>query len=177
MFTFSFNSVMSSSYQLHFYDTYFLPLFTPREPYLGSFYSVRLMLSICHSKFAPILWQENTLLFPFVFEFICSPFSVAVLDNIHFASFASHQSCVFPRLNFLETSVAWSSSFGSARFLSILRLPPDFLWQCMCPRFHTSLYQIRVAAAYRKTIKREILTGKALFAVNVQLDLRRVMIS
>ena len=61
--------VCSSTMPIFFYSCAkrALPCFCP-----GSFYSVRLMLSICHSKFTPR--HENTHLFPFVFEFLCSLF-------------------------------------------------------------------------------------------------------
>ena len=45
-----------------------------------SFYSVRLMLSIYDSKFAPILWYENTHL-SFCFRFSLCSLSLAVLNN------------------------------------------------------------------------------------------------
>ena len=45
-----------------------------------SFYSVWLMLSIYNSKFAPILWHENTHL-SFCFRFSLFSLSLAVLNN------------------------------------------------------------------------------------------------
>ena len=152
-----------------------LPCFCP-----GSFNSVRLMLSICHSKFAPILWHENTHLFLLSFcvrIFLFSLF-IAVLDNrlLLLLSFRILRYSSIELSRDLRGMIRLFRKRAVSLDLAIAtRLPVPV----RVPAFpYIALYHIRMAAAYRKTIKREKLTGKALFAlnINVQLDLRRVMI-
>ena len=112
MFMFSFNSVISFFVtNCSISDTYYILIFdTNRDlPWFcpGSFYSVRLVPSVCHSiKFAPILSRENMHLLPFEFEFFYSPFPLLSL-KIVFVSSLDSTSCISLRLYLNEIAVAW----------------------------------------------------------------------
>ena len=97
-----------------------------------SFYSVRLMLSIYGSKFAPILWHENTHL-PFCFLFSLFSLSLAVLNNrFLWLIFVSHPAFfldwIFSRLSRHDQH---DHETEQAFFQLIARSQPDSLWQCV----------------------------------------------
>ena len=152
-----------------------LPCFCP-----GSFYSVRLMLSICHSKLAPILWHDNTHLFllSFCVRIFLFSLSIAVLDS-RFLLLLSFRILRYSSNEFSRGLRGMIRLFRRRVVSLDLTIATRLPVAVRVPAFsYIALYQIRMAAAYRKTIKREKLAGKALFAlnINVPLDLRRVMI-
>lgn len=114
----------------------------------GSFSSVRLMLSICDNKFAPIPSRENMHLSFWVLISLFS-LSLAVLDS-RLRFFLRFRILRFLRLYFLEIVVAWLLCQARA---FCWRSPSVLDSLCVCPRFHTDL-MFYWTAAYLNGIKR-----------------------
>lgn len=114
----------------------------------GSFSSVRLMLSICDNKFAPIPSRENMHLSFWVLISLFS-LSLAVLDS-RLRFFLRFRILRFLRLYFLEIVVAWLLCQARA---FCWRSPSVLDSLCVCPRFHTDV-MFYWTAAYLNGIKR-----------------------
>ena len=97
----------------------------------GSFSSVRLMLSICHNKFAPIPSCENMHLFPFELSFLCSPFPWLSLTVVYVSSF-DFASCVFFDCTCIFSRLSWHDYF--ARRALFVGDRPRYSIPCVCAR-------------------------------------------
>lgn len=97
----------------------------------GSFSSVRLMLSICDNKFAPIPSRENMHLFPFELSFLCSPFPWLSLTVVYVSSF-DFASCVFFDCTCIFSRLSWHDYFARRALFVGDRL--RYSIPCVCAR-------------------------------------------